>query len=76
MTFQEKIDYLLKLDQLDNDTYNNVPSFSYAASVNPNISTHKQAMAAHDADEFKESMSDELLSNTFQRRMVNPIKNR
>ena len=60
MTFQEKIDYLLTLDQLDDDTYNNVPSFSYAASVNPNILSHKSAKKSNDYDQFKCSMKEEL----------------
>jgi hypothetical protein len=60
-TFEEKITRLMEMMSLPNGEINDTSPHLLAASVNPNILGHAEAMRAHDADKFREAMDEEML---------------
>ena len=60
LTFQEQIDRLLDLSSLENGEINDLNPHALAASANPNILSHSQAMKAHDKPKFEGAMTEEV----------------
>ena len=59
-SFTEKVDKILELSSLNDGTFNDLNPHCFAASVNPNILTHRDAMKASDVESFREAMDDEV----------------
>ena len=59
-SFTEKIDRMMELTALDNGEINDPSPHLLAASINPNILSHSEAMKAHDRDEFEKAMEEEI----------------
>ena len=60
LPFAEKIEQLLNLSSLQSGEINDIDPLAFAASANPNILTHREAMKAEDVEQFLTSMSEEL----------------
>ena len=59
-TFSEKIDRMMELTALPNGEINEPSPHLYAASVNPNILSHREAKKAQDFDKFQIAMQEEI----------------
>ena len=59
-SFQEKIDKILEMLSLRDGFHSNMNRHSFAASVNPNILSHREAMKADDSSSFREGMDDKV----------------
>ena len=60
MSFAEKIDHLMQLTSLPNGECNDLNPHALAASVNPNILSHRDAMKADDSHLFTSAMEEEI----------------
>ena len=60
MSFVEKIDHLMQLTSLPNGECNDLNPHALAASVNPNILSHRNAMKAEDSHLFTSAMEEEI----------------
>ena len=63
MTFAEKVDHLMHLTSLPNGECNDLNPHALAASVNPNILSHRDAMKAEDSHLFTNAMEEEIYKN-------------
>ena len=60
LPFSERIAQLLNLSALQSGAINELDPLAFAASANPNILTHREAMKAKDIDQFLAAMQEEL----------------
>ena len=63
----------MSLTSMDNGELNIMDPFALAASTNPNILSHRDAMKADDSDKFHGSMDTEMSQLWDQWITVNPI---
>ena len=59
-SFQEKVDKILEMSSLRDGSHSDMNPHCFAASVNPNILTHREAMKADDKSSFREAMDEEV----------------
>jgi Reverse transcriptase (RNA-dependent DNA polymerase). len=60
LPFSERIEQLLNLSSSNSGEINDIDPLAFAASANPNILSHREAMKADDVEKFLESMQEEL----------------
>ena len=60
MSLPKQVDCLMELTALPNGEPNELDPHLFAASSNPNILNHRDAMKADDRDKFLQSMDDEM----------------
>lgn len=58
-SFQEKVDKILEMSSLSDESFVDMNPHCYSASVNLNILTHCKAMKADDSAGFLEAMGEE-----------------